>query len=127
MFREAGHLASPGHAVLGAAITLVAVQAIQTALLAGYMGSREPSNLRGAVSAWRRSMGAGFFGAAASACWFTALALAPAGAVRAIGVVDMPMAAWAGGRWFKERLSARVWIGGATTAAGVAATALAML
>lgn len=127
MFREAGHLAAPGHAVLGAAITLFAVQAIQTALLAGYLGAREPQSLYRVAAAWRRSLGAGFFGAAASACWFTALAIAPAGAVRAIGVADMPMAAWAGGRWFRERLSARVWTGGALTAAGVLAAALAMI
>jgi drug/metabolite transporter (DMT)-like permease len=127
MFREAGHLASPGHAILGAAVTLAAVQAIQTAGLAGYMGLREPENLGRAASAWRRSLGAGFFGAAASACWFTALAIAPAGAVRAIGVVDMPMAAWAGGRWFRETLPLRVRIGGALTAAGVLATALSLI
>jgi drug/metabolite transporter (DMT)-like permease len=127
MFREAGQLASPGHAVLGAAATLVAVQAIQTAALAGYMGLREPRNLFRAVGAWRRSLGAGFFGAAASVCWFTALALAPAGAVRAVGVVDMPMAAWAGGRWFKEELTLRTWIGGALTAVGVFAAALSLI
>lgn len=127
MFREAGHLAAPGHAVLGAAITLSAVQTIQTAMLATYLGAREPQNFRRVLGAWRRSLGAGFFGSAASACWFTALALAPAGAVRAIGVVDMPMAAWAGGKWFHEALSARVWAGGALTAAGVAVAAAAMI
>lgn len=127
MFREAGHVASPEHPLVGAAITLTAVQAIQTAVLASYMGWREPANLERAMGAWRRSLGAGFFGAAASAGWFTALALAPAGAVRAIGVVDMPMAAWAGGRWFRETLTARTWIGGALTAMGVVATAAAMI
>lgn len=127
MFREAGHLAAPGHAVLGAAVTLAVVQAIQTAALAGYLALREPANLIRVARAWRRSLGAGFFGAAASACWFTALAIAPAGAVRAIGVADMPMAAWAGGRWFRETLSLRTWIGGAMTAAGVLAAALSMI
>lgn len=127
MFREAGHLAAPGHAILGAAITLAAVQAVQILFLASYVGAREPNNLVKVVAAWRRSLGAGFFGAAASACWFTALALAPAGAVRAIGVVDMPMAAWAGGRWFRERLSLRVWLGGALTAAGVVVAAVSMI
>jgi drug/metabolite transporter (DMT)-like permease len=127
MFREAGHLAAPGHAVLGAAVTLVAVQTIQTLLLASYIGIREPDSLLRVMTAWRRSLGAGFFGAAASACWFTALAVAPAGAVRAIGVVDMPMAAWAGGRWFQEKLSTKVWLGGAMTAMGVTIAAVSML
>jgi drug/metabolite transporter (DMT)-like permease len=127
MFREAGHLVSPGQAVLGAAFTLVAVQFLQTAMLGTYLTLREPENLARVLAGWRRSLPAGFFGAAASACWFTALALAPAGAVRAVGVADMPMAAWAGGRWFRETVSMRAWFGGTLTAAGVCAVAASML
>jgi hypothetical protein len=33
--------------------------------------------LRAVMASWRQSLGAGFFGAAASACWFAALAMAP--------------------------------------------------
>lgn len=53
----------------------------------------------------------------------TALALASAAAVRAVGVVDIPMAAIAGRRLFAERLSLRQGIGAVLTALGVAATA----
>jgi drug/metabolite transporter (DMT)-like permease len=127
MFREAGHAAAPGYAILGASVTLFAVQALQTGGLAGYLLWREPANLARCFGLWRRSLGAGFFGFAASACWFSALAIAPAGLVRAVGAVDMPMAAWAGGRWFKESLSLRAWIGGTLTAAGVVLAALAMI
>jgi drug/metabolite transporter (DMT)-like permease len=127
MFREAGHAAAPGQPILGASATLFAVQALQTIGLAAFLLWREPANLARCFGLWRRSLGAGFFGFAASACWFSALAIAPAGLVRAVGAVDMPMAAWAGGRWFKESLSLRAWIGGALTASGVALTALSMI
>jgi drug/metabolite transporter (DMT)-like permease len=73
---------------------------------------------------WRASLGAGFFGAAASGCWFAALALSPAGPVRAVGVIEAPIAAAAGRRLFRERLTARQLAGGLVAAAGVIATAL---
>ncbi|MFZ5730592.1 MAG: EamA/RhaT family transporter, partial [Pseudomonadota bacterium] len=66
----------------------------------------------------------GFCGAAASACWFAALGLAPAGQVRAIGVLELPIAAAAGRRLFQERLGLRQLVGGAATAAGVVLAAL---
>ena len=56
-------------------------------------------------AAWRPSLGAGFCGAMASVCWFLALGLAPAAPVRAVGVVETPIAALAGRRLFDERLT----------------------
>ena len=53
-----------------------------------------------------------------------ALAMAPAGAVRAVGVIEAPIAAAAGRRLFKEKLTVRQMLGGAATAAGVVMTAL---
>jgi drug/metabolite transporter (DMT)-like permease len=85
---------------------------------------RDKESLAAAVRSWRISMGAGFFGAAASAGWFIALALAPAGLVRAVGVVEMPLAALAGRRLFAERVSLAQWIAGGVTALGVALAAL---
>ncbi|MDF2901887.1 MAG: permease of the drug/metabolite transporter superfamily [Phenylobacterium sp.] len=77
-----------------------------------------------AAGCGRESLGAGFCGAAASAFWFSALALAPAGQVRAVGVIELPVAAAVGRRLFKERLSLRQAVGGIITAVGVVATAL---
>ena len=51
-------------------------------------------------------------------------ALAPAGPVRAIGVIEAPIAAAAGRRLFKERLSPRQLAGGVLAALGVMGTAL---
>ena len=50
--------------------------------------------------------------------------MAPAGAVRAVGVIEAPIAAAAGRRLFKEKLTVRQMLGGAATAAGVVMTAL---
>ena len=80
--------------------------------------------LRSVFAAWRESLAAGFCGAIASICWLLALGLAPAAPVRALGVVEAPVAAVAGRRMFKEKLSLIQWIAGAAVAFGVAMTAL---
>lgn len=123
-FRQAGLALGDAPAVVRGVATVLAVQAMQTAVLVGALALLSPGSLTAAIRSWRVSMRAGFFGAAASACWFTALALAPAGPVRAVGVVEMPFAAMAGRRLFAERLSPLQWIVGAVTAAGVVLAAL---
>jgi len=122
--RVGAHVAAPGDPLFGAALTLVVVQALQTAGLGSWLFWRDPKALATALNAGRRAWGAGFCGAAASIGWFTAVALAPAAAVRAVGVVDIPMAAWAGRRLFAERLGWRQICGAGLTALGVIATAL---
>ncbi|HEX7760910.1 MAG TPA: EamA/RhaT family transporter [Caulobacteraceae bacterium] len=102
--------------VLAAQITVFTVQAMQSAALVAWLMAKDRRALLVAVTAWRSSLPAGFFGAAASGLWFTAFAMSPAGPVRAVGVVEMPIAALAGRRLFAERLSA--WqIGAALVAA----------
>jgi drug/metabolite transporter (DMT)-like permease len=123
-YRQAGLLLEPRHPIYSATASVCLAQAIQTCLLVGALAVWRPASLVAVVQSWRQSLGAGFFGAAASACWFAALALAPAGPVRAIGVIEAPIAAAAGRRLFKERLSLRQVLGGAFAAMGVAATAL---
>ena len=99
-------------------------QAGQSLVLAGILAWRQPAALHAVIAGWRGSLTAGFTGACASACWLFALGLAPAATVRAVGVVEAPMAAIAGRRLFSERLSVAQWMAGAVTAAGVALTAL---
>ena len=94
------------------------------AIMVAALALLRPASLSAVGRSWRPSLGAGFFGAAASACWFAALALAPAGPVRAVGVIEAPIAAAAGRRLFKERLSPRQLAGGALAAVGVAVAAL---
>ena len=124
-YRQAGLALEPHHPIYSATASVCIAQAIQTLLLVTALAIWRPASLLAVARSWRPSLGAGFFGAAASACWFAALALAPAGSVRAIGVIEAPIAAAAGRRLFKERLSLRQLAGGVLAALGVVATALA--
>jgi drug/metabolite transporter (DMT)-like permease len=123
-FREAGRALDPGHALFAGTATVCVAQALQTLILVTALAILRPASLLAVARSWRASLGAGFFGAAASACWFAALALAPAGPVRAIGVIEAPIAAAAGNRLFKERLTLRQLLGGALAACGVVLAAL---
>lgn len=123
-FRQAAHSLDIDNPIPSALVTVAVVQAMQTIALTTWLALSDRASLGAAVRSWRVSMGAGFFGAAASAGWFVALALAPAGLVRAVGVVEMPIAALAGRRLFAERTSLLQWIAGGVTAAGVALAAL---
>ena len=123
-FRQASLAFDPAHAAASALVTVMVVQAIQTVGLTAYLAWRNPDSLRAVIAAWRQSLGAGFCGAAASGLWFTAMALSPVGPVRAVGVVEMPIAALAGRRLFKERLTLFQLGAGAITAVGVVMAAL---
>lgn len=123
-FRQASLAFDPAHPAVSALVTVMVVQAIQSAALTAFLAARNPDALVEVVKAWRRSLGAGFCGAAASGLWFTAMALSPVGPVRAVGVIEMPMAAIAGRRLFAERLTPVQVIFGLIAAAGVALAAL---
>lgn len=123
-YRQAGVALDPAHPLFAATASVCVAQTLQSAGLLTFLALTRPAALRAVAASWRQSLGAGFFGAAASACWFAALAMAPAGAVRAVGVIEAPIAAAAGRRLFKERLTLRQTIGGVLTACGVMVTAL---
>jgi drug/metabolite transporter (DMT)-like permease len=118
-------LALEPHAHVLAAITSVTVaQALQSSGLTLVLAIRHPEALKAVVASWRQSLGAGHCGAIASAGWFTAIAFSPAGPVRAVGMVEMPMAAIAGRRVFAERLTIWQWAAGVAAAVGVVLAAL---
>jgi drug/metabolite transporter (DMT)-like permease len=123
-YRQAGLALDPHHPIYAALAGLVVAQSLQSLLLSTLLAVLRPAALRAVAASWRASLGAGFFGSAASACWFGALAMAPAGPVRAVGVIEAPIAAAVGRRLFREQLSARQWFGGALTTAGVLLTVL---
>ena len=85
---------------------------------------RHPAALKAVVLSWRQSLSAGLCGAIASLGWFTAIGFSPAGPVRAVGMVEMPMAAVAGRRVFAERLTFLQWAAGVATALGVVLAAV---
>ncbi len=76
------------------ALTLLVISlTIQAGLLAIWLAARDRAAFTGSLRVWRTSLGAGFLGALASACWFTAFALTAAANVRTLGLIEMPMAA----------------------------------
>ncbi len=123
-YRHAARALEPHHPMFSAVATVTLTQAAQSLVLVAYLAWRRPWALRALVTGWRKSVGAGFFGAAASALWLLALALAPAASVRAVAVIETPIAVMAGRRMFKERLSLGQWVAAALTAIGVVMTAL---
>ena len=106
--------------LLAAAFTLLVAQSVQTLLLGGWLLARAPATAAKVLRAWRRSLLAGFMGAAASAGWFTALALEPAAHVRTLGLVELVFSVAVSRRFFRERLSGRELGGIALLALGVA-------
>lgn len=123
-FRHAGLRLEPHHPWFSAMACVAIVQAVQASGLGLYLAIRDRAALVAVARGWRQSLGAGLFGALASSGWFLALNLAPAAAVRALGVIEMPIAAAAGHRLFREKLSLRQIAGVVVITAGVAMTAL---
>ena len=118
-YRQAGQTFEPDHPLFSSSVSLVCAQVMQSVVLGAILAALRPQALRSVFGSWRVSLMAGFFGSAASACWFGALALAPAAPVRAVGLIEGPVAAAVGRRLFRERLRARQWIGGGLTAVGL--------
>lgn len=123
-FRHASLTLEPHHPLFSAVATVSFTQAAQALVLGAILLAVHPASVEAVLASWRRSLAAGFCGACASSCWVFALALSPAAPVRALGVIETPMAAGAGRRLFAERLSAAKLAAGLVTAIGVVMTAL---
>jgi drug/metabolite transporter (DMT)-like permease len=102
------------------ALTILAVSlTIQAGLLGLWLVLRDRSAFTGSLKVWRTSLGVGFVGAFASACWFTAFALTPAANVRTLGLIEMPIAALLAGRITGKAASRHEVAGLAVVMAGV--------
>ena len=123
-FRHAELSLEPNHRLYAAITSVTIAQAMQSGALTAVLAWRRPEALRAVTASWRQSLGAGLCGALASLGWFTALSYAPAGPVRAVGVVEMPVAAIAGRRVFTERLAAWQLAAAALACVGVGLAAL---
>lgn len=118
-------LALPGAGFLiAAAATLFAAQLVQTVLLGGWLAAREPAVIGKVARAWRRSLLAGFMGAAASAGWFTGFALEPAAHVRTLGLLELVFSYVLSLKLFREKLSRLELAGMALLVVGVATVTL---
>ncbi|MBI3706796.1 MAG: EamA/RhaT family transporter [Proteobacteria bacterium] len=103
-YRGAALALAPASFLIAAGTTLVWAQALQTVLLGGWLLAREPMVVVRVVRAWRASLFAGFMGAAASAGWFTAMAIEPVAHVRTLGLVELLFTYVVSRRVFRERL-----------------------
>ena len=90
--------------LMAAGYTLVWAQALQTVLLGGWLLLRDPKTIVRVLQAWRTSLFAGFMGAAASAGWFTAMAIEPVAHVRTLGLIELLFSYVVSRRVFRERL-----------------------
>lgn len=98
-------------ATVAAAYTLLWAQASQVVVLGGYLLWRNASVLVALMRAWRQSIAAGFAGAAASAGWFTAMAMEPVAHVRTLGLVELFFSLAMAHRLFREKVSALELVG----------------
>jgi drug/metabolite transporter (DMT)-like permease len=92
-------------ATVAAAYTLVWAQGWQVLVLGGYLLWRNAAVLVALFRAWRQSIAAGLAGAAASAGWFTAMAMEPVAHVRTLGLVELLFSLAIARRAFREHVS----------------------
>jgi drug/metabolite transporter (DMT)-like permease len=110
-YRGAARALGDAPFVLAAAVTLVAAQLLQTALLGGWLLGRQPGLVGAVLRAWRPSLLAGAMGALASIGWFTAMAVEPAAHVRTLGLIELLFSYVVSRRVFRERLARRELLG----------------
>jgi len=123
-FRHAALALDGAHPVFSALASVAIVQAMQAGGLTLALAVHNRAALHAIIAGWRGSLAAGLCGSCASAGWFFALALSPAAPVRALGVVEAPIAAWAGRRLFSERLHLGQILAGGAVMIGVVLTTL---
>ena len=99
--------------VTPAALTLVATTGLQSLLMTLYLRAREPGQIGAVVRAWRLSLLPGLSGAAASACWFSAMTLEVAAYVRMLGLVEVLFGFGVSVVSLRERPSGRELLGSA--------------
>ena len=92
---------------------------LQTVILTLYMLVADRRALMMSLRNWRRSLSAGFLGAAASQCWFIGFSLTSAANVRTLALIEVPLAQVASRRIFSEKTSRRELLGMAMIVVGV--------
>ncbi len=90
---------------MAAAYTLIWAMAVQVVLLGGWVLVRNFKTYAAILGVWPASVAAGLMGAAASAGWFTAMAIEPVAHVRTLGLVELLFSFAVTRRFFHERLA----------------------
>lgn len=110
--------------VLAAAFGLVVAQSLQTVAMGAWMLHQQPEAIMPVFRAWRASLLAGGMGAAASAGWFTAMAIESVARVRTLALAELLFAGLISLRYFDERLTPREILGIALLGTGLIAVTL---
>ena len=92
---------------VAALYALTCAQLVQTLALGAYLYSRDRSGLMQVIVQWRVSMLAGFMGALASFCWFTAFGMRSAVDVRIVGLIEVVYSYALSRQLFREAVSWR--------------------
>jgi drug/metabolite transporter (DMT)-like permease len=91
--------------LMAAAFTLIGAQVFQTTVLCAWLTLFRPGLLTKVLHAWRASLFAGFAGSAASAGWFTAMAIEPVANVRTLALIEIVFSYVISRRIFREKFS----------------------
>ena len=78
---------------------------IQTTAMGAWLGFSKPDELRLTFIHWRQSLGAGFWGALATLCWFIAFTLYAVAPVRAVGQIELLITMGISVLYFREKMT----------------------
>jgi drug/metabolite transporter (DMT)-like permease len=106
--------------VMAATFCLAVSLMIQTTLLCVYLVLFDRKSLHAIFREWKRSLFAGFMGAAASQFWFLALALTTAANVRTLALIEVLFAQFVSRGLFDQKSTPREVIGIVLVVAGIA-------
>lgn len=109
-----------GDFLIRASTILVLSLALQSLMLAAYLGIFNRAALTGSVKVWRSSLFAGFLGAFASQFWFIGFSLTSAANIRTLALVEMIFALAVSRYLFRQPVSKRQLTGMALIVAGIA-------
>ena len=118
-FRGTTQVLHESNFLMAAAVTLVVSQLLQSVLMMLWLAWNDAPVLKKIASFWRESLLAGFMGAAASAGWFSAMAIEPVAHVRTLGLVELFFTLVISRRVFREQLRAIEWCGMGLLAVGL--------
>jgi drug/metabolite transporter (DMT)-like permease len=118
-YRAAIQSLPDGNFLIRATTILALGLGLQTLLLTLYMLVANRSALVLSLRNWRRSLTAGFLGAAASQFWFIGFSLTSAANVRTLALIEVPLAQVASRRIFSEGTTWRELLGMAMIVVGV--------
>lgn len=97
--------------LMRSSVTLCIVTLSQTVGMAAWLAWREEGEIGRVLGAWRTAVWMGLTGMLGSICWFTAFTLQSAAYVFAVGQVEVIFSLAASALFFKEKITAREFIG----------------